>query len=285
VPISTGVVGPDGCLYGSGSDTIYRLSLDDGTCPFRPTSPAPALALTPAPDAPDREQGESQLFEARLLNVESPLGTPVYFGVTGANSGFGFALADAEGVAAFDLVGVFEGTDGVSAAATVGELALVSNRSRIDWGTGRRTTELSLNRSPRSGFVGEPAGLVADLVDLASEPHQPVEGALVTFSLAGQECQVATDAEGRASCVVTPPAAGELTLVATFAGDAERIDSSASVAFTVGDFGGPGLLFADDFETCTDDWSLADPAWIDLFCDGFEAGSPFFWSTTFDGTP
>jgi hypothetical protein len=279
--ISTGVVGPDGCLYPTGSDTVYRLSEADGSCPFLPTSPAPTLTLSPAPVAPNGTQGEAQLFQARLRNVTNPEWTPVVFGVTGANSGFGMSKTDADGVAALNLVGVFAGTDGVSAAATVDGLDLVSNRSQISWGAGRHVTELSLDASPESGFVGAVSTLTADLVDLALEPHAALAGATIEFSVGGESCQDATDGAGRASCEVTFDAPGEFTLVASYDGDLANLGASASAAFTVGEFGGSSLIFADDFETGNSDaWSGTFAPGAKIFADGFETGNAVLWSAS-----
>ena len=54
----------------------------------------------------------------------------------------------------------------------------------------------------------------------------------VQFSLGGQTCSAVTNGQGRASCSVTPPA-GQSTLTATFAGNAQYIASTASQDFSV----------------------------------------------------
>jgi hypothetical protein len=281
VAISTGTVGPDGCLYSSGSDTVYRLSKDDGTCPFLPTSPAPTLTISPAPVAPSGLQGGTQQFAAWLRNVDDPEGTPVTFGITGANAGFALAQADANGVATLNLVGVFSGTDGVSAAATVEGRDVVSNRTQITWGAGMHVSELSLNASPESGFVGHSSTLVADLVDLSVEPSAPIVGATVEFSVGGEVCQDVTDVAGRASCSVTFDIVGESTLVATYAGDLGNLGATASIGFSIGSFGGSNLIFADDFETGdTDAWSGTFAPNAKIFADDFETGNLVRWSSS-----
>src|SRR5262249_62219106 len=55
--------------------------------------------------------------------------------------------------------------------------------------------------------------------------------ATITFMLDNQSCQGVTDANGIASCTLTPDAAGLLSLTATFPGTAQYMGESTVVGF------------------------------------------------------
>ena len=62
--IGTGVVGPDGCLYTSAGDSIYKLAPSAGGCGFAPTSPGPSFELSPATVSPAAPQGTMHTLTA-----------------------------------------------------------------------------------------------------------------------------------------------------------------------------------------------------------------------------
>jgi kumamolisin len=80
-----GVIGPDGCMYTTRSDTVYKVARDDGSCAFNPTTALPSLTLTPAEVTPDPLQGTAHVFTAKFHNLDVPEGTPIFFQVSGAN--------------------------------------------------------------------------------------------------------------------------------------------------------------------------------------------------------
>jgi hypothetical protein len=213
-----GIIGPDGCLYAPVGTTVYRLTDSTGGCRFVPGAARPLISLTPAAVSPNPAQGSSQSFTATFRNLDVPLGTPVFFSVSGANERFQMVRTDAGGQAAFSYAAVAAGNDRIVAAASVGEQTLASNVARVTWSAGRHMTFLTLNRSPTSGLRGQPASVVASLTDVSLESPAPVAGASVDFSLGAAQCSAATDGDGNAACEITPQAAGMTTLTATFAG-------------------------------------------------------------------
>ena len=244
--IGSGTIGPDGCLYTSVPDTIYKLTPLTGPCDFSATNPAPALALTPRAVAPSPAQGTTQTFTATFSNLAVPANTPVYFRVFGANAQFGLARTDANGAATFDYQGVFAGGDVVTAEATVGDATLTSNAARVTFAEGPHATFIGF-MGTGGAVAGQPTTLKASLVDIAVDPQVPIAGASVHFSVGGQSCNGTTDANGVASCAVTVSTPGAYTLTATYAGTSQYLPASASTAFVI-PTDGIDLIFADGFD-------------------------------------
>jgi hypothetical protein len=228
-----GVTGPDGCLYSAHYDTVYRLSNSDGTCAFAPTSPAPAIKLTPASVTPNPAQGSSQTFTATLANVSPASGVPVYFYVAGANPQTALVDTDANGVATFSYTAAQAGNDFVTAQATGNSTALASNTVKVTWVAGKHVTFLGLNTSPQGGTVNVPVTVVASLADASMTPAAVIAGQSVTFTLGGGTCTATTSSTGIAACALTPAQAGAATLTAAFAGTSTQTASSASATFNV----------------------------------------------------
>ena len=231
--MSSGVIGPDGCLYSSASDTVYKLSTAAGGCTFAPTSPAPGISLTPATTTPDPAQGTTRTFTAKLIGVPNPAGMPVSFRVNGANAQLRLIRANANGEAAFVLRGVFVGNDIVTAESEFGLTLLISNHARVRWTAGKHLTSVLLNASPSSATVNQPVTLRATLLDESVEPPVAIAGALLQFSVGGQGCSATTNAGGIASCAVTIPLTGNYTLTVTYAGNASFLPASDAIGFNV----------------------------------------------------
>ncbi|MDS4041860.1 MAG: protease pro-enzyme activation domain-containing protein [Candidatus Competibacter sp.] len=231
--IGSGVIGPDGCLYASASDTVYKLAPSTGGCGFATTNPTPALTLSPAVVSPNPSQGDSQSFTVTFTNVDAPAGTAVFFQIDGANQQTKLAKTDASGKATITYSGIFSGVDTVTARATVGALSLVSNSTSLNWGPGKHTTFLSLNTSPTSSTAGAPVTLAGGLFDVSANPNAVIAGASIQFAVGGQTCNGITNASGIASCTVTLPTAGSFTLTANYAGTTQFVPASASQAFFV----------------------------------------------------
>ncbi|MEA2562211.1 MAG: hypothetical protein QOH06_3715 [Acidobacteriota bacterium] len=86
----------------------------------------------------------------------------------------------------------------------------------------------------RSGDFHDPANLAAVLLDDSVSPAVPVADALLTFRLGTLTCKAPTDAQGRASCSVTPQtSSGSQPVAVEFAGDATRKPAQAADTFTV----------------------------------------------------
>jgi hypothetical protein len=228
-----GVTGPDGCLYSNHYDTVYRLSSANGTCTFAPTSPAPAIKLTPATVTTNPAQGSSQTLTATLQNVSPASGVPVYFYVTGANAQTRMVDTNASGVATLSYTATQTGNDFVTAQATGNSTALASNTIKVTWTAGQHVTFLGLNASPQGGTVNVPVNVVASLADESATPAAAIAGQSVTFSLGSATCTATTNNTGNATCALTPTQTGATTLIANFAGTSALTAASASVSFNV----------------------------------------------------
>jgi len=228
----SGVIGPDGCLYAAGQDTIYKLTRSDGTCGFVPTNPGPALALNPTLVAPNPAQGGTQTFTATFKNISVPTGTTVLFTVAGANTQFKLATTDASGAASFTYVGAQAGTDTVTASGNAQAQDLTSNSVTLTWAAGKHLSFLDLSGSPSSSTAGASVVLRAALTDMSQNPAAVIAGATIQFSLGGQTCNGQTNANGVATCSLTPPP-GQFTLFATYAGSAQYVAASTAQQFNV----------------------------------------------------
>jgi hypothetical protein len=228
--LGVGTTGPDGCLYASTATNVYKLTGPGGSCPFTPTNPSPSLALTPS--SAEAAQGTEHAITATFHNLDVPAGTPVFFEVSGANPRVQMVRTDAAGQAVLRYTGVGTGSDVIRATATPGD-SFVSNRASIAWSDGKHTTALTLNPSPLAGAPGQPVEVVAALVDASEDPAAALAGQTIAFTLGGAGCSGTTDAGGLARCQVTPPAAGNVALSASFAGTATLLPSSDQVGFNV----------------------------------------------------
>jgi kumamolisin len=228
---SSGMVGPDGCLYFSGVDTIYKLAPASGGCGFAATSPAPALRLTPTSAAVS--QGSQLALTAQFTNLAVPAGTAVRFLIGDANRMTLLGITDASGSASVAMTGEFVGIDGVLATATVGAVTYLSNVAQIIWSAGKHATALSLNTTPSSGPPGQPVALRATLVDTSLTPAAGISGASIHFTVGAVSCNGITDASGNATCSVTPASPGNQAVIVTYAGDASYLPAAAAQTFQV----------------------------------------------------
>jgi hypothetical protein len=89
--------GPDGCAYETEPDRIIRICKSDGSGPMAPSSPQPALMLTPASVTPNPVQGTHVAFTTTFSNVTVPTGTPVILIVAGPNLQSLLGRTDANG--------------------------------------------------------------------------------------------------------------------------------------------------------------------------------------------
>lgn len=228
-----GSTGPDGCLYSARYTTVYRTTRSDGSCGFAPTSPAAQVTLSPGVVSPNPAQGASQSVTAHLKNVASPSGVAVTFVIRGANEQLRVAHADANGDAVLTYVGSLVGTDTIVATATVGGATLASNTATVTWNSGQHVTFMSLNTGVQSGVLGRPGTLTASLFDVSASPDAPVAGQTVTFSLGGTTCNAVTDANGSASCQLTPTQIGSGTVSASFTGTSQLAAATRAQPFNV----------------------------------------------------
>ncbi len=246
--MSSGTIGPDGCLYATASDTVYKITPDSGACRFSATNPSPALALSPPSVAPNPPQGSSRTLVAQLNNSSVLPGQTVAFQVLGANVALGVVPLDAGGRAEFSYIGAAAGTDTVYARTVRGQGVLLSNPARIVWAAGNHPTTIDLSLSSSGGIAGTSVVLRARLTDLSGNPSPPVGAATLSYTLSGPACAGSSDATGVASCNAILPAAGIYTLTASFAGSSGLLPSTSSRIFFVTAPPNNDVIFADGFE-------------------------------------
>ena len=221
--LNTGGVDLASCPPGSNESTQWSLL---GTrCSGATLSLAPATQTEPV--------GSEADLNATLLNgCGDPLqDASVDFTIpSGPNAGkTGSAVTNASGVAPFSYTGSATGTDTVQASTTNPAGTITSNNATVVWV--KRTSALTITGGATSSDYNDPATVAATLTD----NDGPVSGASVTFTLDGSEtCTGTTDANGVASCSITPgEAAGPYQLTAGYAGSAQDLPSSATSDFTV----------------------------------------------------
>jgi kumamolisin len=224
-------LGPDGCVYTAGGNTIWRLTDSTGACSYTASTPAASLALTPVALESNPAQGTSQTFVANFHFVAVPAGTPILFNVSGANTEFKSINSDSNGQATFTYTGVNQGVDTIMASATVNGSPVFSNQAVITWAPGQDVTFLTLNLSPRSATQGQMVTVIASLSDVSQHPATALLGQTISFTLGSSSCQAITNSNGIASCSLTPNTGGIQTLSASFAGTAQYVASNASIGF------------------------------------------------------
>ena len=244
--IGCSTIGPDGCLYSSTPDTVYKIAPTVGACSFTGTSRSPSLALTPETVSPNPDQGSTQTLMAVLRNVELPAGIPVRFRIEGANEQTLMARADAQGIATLEYRGVFSGSDVITASAQIDAMTLVSNSARATWDAGAHASFLGIT-GPVGAVSGEPVLLFASLVDAAEDPQVAIVGAAVHFAVGNQSCDGTTGANSIASCSVTLTNPGAYTLTVSYAGSAQHLPTASSAVFVIPS-DNVDLIFADGFE-------------------------------------
>ncbi len=226
-------LGPDGCLYLAGSNTISRLTTAGGSCPYPPAA-SQGVGISLAQSRTQGVTGGSVAFTAHISGVSSPAGTQVEFQVVGANGQARLLSVNGAGSGVFTYTGAQPGLDSVTAMATVDGKSLVSTTLFMRWHVGKHVTYTSLSTSPTSGLPGHKVRVTGSLTDLTSQPPKALGGQRLLFSLGRASCQATTSASGYASCTLAlPSAAGGLVLRARFAGSRTFLPSSASTEFQV----------------------------------------------------
>ena len=158
--------------------------------------------------------------------------------MSGANPSFKLGNTNASGAATINDVGVNTGIDTVVATATVASTLFTSNPAKVTWASGAHATSIDVNASPTGGTVGTQSMLTAALFDRSVSPVAPVVGATVSLSVGNQFCSAITNANGVASCSLTPATAGSFTLTASYFGNAQyslaTVSTSVFVTAVVG---------------------------------------------------
>ncbi|MFD2420842.1 choice-of-anchor P family protein [Amycolatopsis pigmentata] len=195
--------------------------------------PCPGSTLTLAPPTQTADIGSQATVKATFANScgQGIQGAPITFAVgSGPNAGTtGTATTDSDGVASFSYGGSSTGTDTVGASTSNPAGTISSNTVTVVWQ--QRQAQLTITGGATTSDFNDPATVAAVLTD----SRGPVAGAPVVFTLNGAEtCTGTTNASGVASCSLTPgEPAGTYPLVASFAGNATDLGSSATADFVV----------------------------------------------------
>src|SRR5262249_26309864 len=109
-----------------------------------------------------------------------------------------------------------------------------SNSSAIDWASGKHATTISLPYSPQGGASNVQATLSAVLNDVSMSPASPIAGAAIQFSVGPWSCNGNTNANGLATCALTPTQDGIFSITATFGGSGGYSPAAVTGNFIVG---------------------------------------------------
>jgi len=254
-------VGPDGCLYVTQTDRIVKITDANGGCPFSPTTALPVLRA--APDTQSVHVGEAATVSATISNVAKPAGTEVTFTVAGANPQTVTTFADANGVATASYHATAQGTDQVTAVATVDGVDVSSNTVEVDWLAPLDTTPPAIVPTI-DGTLGTHGWYVSP-VTISFAVSDPESG---VASSSG--CDAATFAVDTASASVTCTATNGVGLTAsdmetvkidqtpptvTYSGNGGTYDVDRAVAITCSSNDNLSGVVGD---TCAD---TSGPAW------------------------
>jgi hypothetical protein len=221
--INTGGVDKASCPNGSNESEQWTLI---------GSQPCPGATLSLAPSTQTQPVGSTATVTATLQNScgTGLQGAPIDFSVpSGPNAGTGgTVVTDVNGAASFSYTGNIPGTDTVDASTTNPAGTISATPVSVIWQ--KQPSQLTINGAS-SGDYNDPVTVAGVLTD----SHGPLSGETVTFTLNGTEtCSATTAANGAASCSLTPgEPAGGYPLVASFAGDATHLASSATSTFTV----------------------------------------------------
>ena len=112
-------------------------------------------------------------------------------------------------------------------------LTVCAERSAIFSMVAAGVSFVGLSLSPTASTVCTPATLTATLSDASVTPPAAIVGETIHFTLGTQSCNAVTNASGVASCTISPTAPGQLTMTASYAGNATYGPSTASQGYVV----------------------------------------------------
>jgi hypothetical protein len=221
------ILGPDGCLYGTGGTAVFKITDSTGACTYTTTTQTLSLQLNPPSILPNPAQGTAQTFTASFHYGSVPDGTPIILTISGANPQM-LQSSTVNNSASFTYTAINAGVDNLVAGAVVGSNGYTSNSATVTYVPGMHATFLTLNLTPATAPSRQSFGLKANLTDRTANPPTPISGQTVNFSLNGNDCGGTTDANGNVTCNVTPGSDGLMTLTANFAGAGEFLASHDS---------------------------------------------------------
>jgi kumamolisin len=243
------ILGPDNCVYLGGGNVVYKLTNADGSCPLTGLAPSPSMLLTTFDVGPAiGPQGTLQRFTVTFPHSASvPVGTPITYFVSGANSLVG-TVYEGFGGALISYLGQDSGNDNIQAVAVIAGATVISNTIPVTWTPGAHSTYLNLNNIYTSATNGGSTAVTATLTDISLNPEVPISAATVQFAIAGQSCTAITNANGTAGCRIglSVSAAAQCPLSANFAGTSQYLQTSSTQVVAIEDF---DLIFTNGFET------------------------------------
>jgi uncharacterized repeat protein (TIGR01451 family) len=225
-------VGPDGCLYATQSDSILKVTNDDGSCSLAPVSPADATTLTYDGDTTGDFHDPATLA-ATLLDTTHPgpvAGRTITLAVGPDQC---TAITDSTGRGSCSVVlGSAAGSSSAS-ADYAGELAYQPAHTVAPFQVHQEETALTYTGANGQIQNGTDAVMSAVLLEDGSTP---IAGASLAFTLGPQGCSAATDATGAASCTIAvAQPAGPTTAQVSFTGDADYLAATDSKPVTITD--------------------------------------------------
>lgn len=243
---SAKIVGTDNCVYLANGNVVYKLANADGSCPLNGLAPNPSIVLSPETVPATAAQGDSLRFDVSFSHTPVlPLGTPINFVVSGANSFLG-TTSVGFGNVTFTYSGRESGSDTIVAFAQLNGTTVTSNAVPVIWTPGKHATFIDLNNSASGGTIGSSTVVTATLVDESATPPAPIAGATIQFTLAGQSCSATTDANGKATCSIAVSALTQCTLAAAYTGNSQYLPATASELFAVSNY---EVIFTSGFES------------------------------------
>jgi hypothetical protein len=179
------------------------------------------------------ELGQAVTFTAQVSAVAPGAGTPggmVQFSDNGTSLGAPQSL-DGSGNASITTAELTVGAHTITATYTPSGGSYNASSGSVGQTVERARTTLTYDGATTGDFH-DPAVLSATLT--RQYDASPIAGNAVHLTMASQSCDAITNAAGQASCTITPQEpSGDYTVTASFAGDAGRLPSSDSKAFTV----------------------------------------------------
>jgi hypothetical protein len=192
-----------------------------------------ATTTTVSSSADPSESGAAVTFTAATTVVAPGAGTvtgSVQFQDGGVNIAAPVSV-DGSGHAAITTSTLGVGSHTIVAVFTSDSPDYTGSDGTITQNVDKARTTLRYN-GPTSADYHDVANLAATLT--RTDNGRSIAGRTIDFSMASEHCSAETDANGRATCPVTPiETAGPFIVSAVFAGDGDDLASNDSVAFQV----------------------------------------------------
>ncbi len=185
--------GPDGCIYTSQLNTVYRITDTSGACSYGSKLASPALVLSPTSVSPNPAQGTSQTFTADHSLCESLAGTQVVFNVAGANPQSKLVRHQRQRAGVVHLRRCPSGRRYDNRGDHSQQQHAQVEPGRSDLGSRARTRRREPQPESEGGCARQTVNLVASLTDVSQNPVTALSGETIDFSAGGQNCTTETN--------------------------------------------------------------------------------------------